>query len=165
MCQSMTASYLWVQFSLFIYTWFPGTTPPQNPTSIQHLSLTLFIFSRKLPTVVVGGREFLQNTECVLLMAQLFGRLCKISNSAKLQKGSPNIHKMVHILQIATRKQMYGGLTWSEYNLLHHVYICFSEHEQAVSYKCCNLIGSGSRQNFLILLTVNRILAWWAKLL
>lgn len=38
-------------------TWFPGMTPPQNATSVQHCPCAASRFAARLSTVVVGGIE------------------------------------------------------------------------------------------------------------
>ena len=38
-------------------TWFPGMTPPQNATSVQHWPRAAARFCSRCATVVVGGME------------------------------------------------------------------------------------------------------------
>lgn len=57
--QHSAAENVFILSELFHCTWLPGITPPQKAVSTKHFPVASRSFSRKWPSVVVGGMLFL----------------------------------------------------------------------------------------------------------
>ena len=70
------------------HTWFPGMTPPQKATSVQHWPAAAARFWSRLATVVVGGMELRGMSTTVVTPPEAAARVPVQKPSQSVRPGS-----------------------------------------------------------------------------